>query len=133
MHFSDFTMIGKILRIDHIEQTLRVILSDAGPVKAKGSADIRDPELIKVITQPNGFKPGDTVVLSGRTVLDEATGLNMNIVDKAGASRIATTPSTTPLAAVPPAIKNPVTAADPPAIKTQPLNDLTDVDLDIPF
>lgn len=92
MIVNQFTLIGKISAMDVVPTGVRITLSDAGPIKCRAAAEIRDPELLAIVKSAAGFKQGDTVSLTGLSELDEKIGAMVLIVGKAGAIRIATAP-----------------------------------------
>lgn len=94
MNINNFIFVGRISSLRTIANDhLRIVLAEVGPKKVSASADIRDRELVGILTKPGGFGVGDTVSLQGMCVLDPATGMNVALVHKTGASRIALAPA----------------------------------------
>lgn len=130
MYQNFFSLVGKIEAIERLSssQTLRLKLSDVGPIKVKAWAEVRDPELAKILGQtPNGFKLGDVVSLTGMIVLNESTNVNILVVGKSGASRIMAAPIT------PPVTSKQSNATVAPFTVTKPNYIGADLDDDVPF
>jgi hypothetical protein len=89
MNENTFVAVGRIERIMAGDRGLTLVIGGTGPVKALVAVQLRDPELIKVVTnQASGFMAGDVVSVSGRLEYDSETHQNVAIAAPDRVSRI---------------------------------------------
>lgn len=89
MHENRFVAIGRIMQMSTTARGLHLVLGGPGPSKAIASVEIRDPALLRVITQSDaGFAVGDIVSVSGHNEFDPSTGMNVAIAAPDRVSRI---------------------------------------------
>lgn len=90
MNENTFVAVGRIERIVTSVRGLTLVIGGTGPVKGLVSVQLRDPTLIKLVTNPgSGFAPGDVVSASGKLEYDCETHQNVAIAAPDRVSRIA--------------------------------------------
>ena len=90
MNENSFVAVGRIERMVNDPRGLTLVIGGTGPVKALVAVQLRDPALIKVVTnQASGFAPGDIVSVGGRLEYDSETQQNVAIASSDRVSRIA--------------------------------------------
>lgn len=90
MNENTFVAVGRIERIMTSARGLTLVIGGTGPVKGLVSVQLRDPALIKLVTNPgSGFAAGDVVSASGKLEYDCETHQNVAIAAPDRVSRIA--------------------------------------------
>lgn len=90
MNENSFVAVGRIERMMSNPRGLTLVIGGTGPVKALVAVQLRDPALIKLVTnQASGFTAGDIVSVGGRLEYDSETQQNMAIASTDRVSRIA--------------------------------------------
>lgn len=90
MNENTFVAVGRIERIMTSARGLTLVIGGTGPVRGLVSVQLRDPALIKLVTNPgSGFTAGDVVSASGKLEYDSETHQNVAIAASDRVSRIA--------------------------------------------
>jgi len=102
MNQNTFVAVGRIERIVVGVRALTLVIGGTGPIKGLVAVQLRDPALIKLVTnQASGFAPGDIVSAAGHLEYDGETHQNIAIAAPDRVSRIVRGTGSAP-AAVPP-------------------------------
>lgn len=93
MNENRFVAVGRIERLIPVPRGLKLIIGGPGPVKGLIAVELQDPELLKLVSNPNtGFAAGDIVSVSGRLEFDVDTLQNVAVAAPDSVSRIARAP-----------------------------------------
>lgn len=90
MNENSFVAVGRIERITSTPRSLNLLLGGAGPVKSLVAVQLRDAELIKLVSSPGtGFATGDIVSVGGSLEYDPESCQNVAVAAPNRVSRIA--------------------------------------------
>ncbi|MGX9221782.1 hypothetical protein ACWV27_25795 (plasmid) [Massilia varians] len=89
MNENSFVAVGRIERITSTPRSLTLLIGGTGPVISLVAVQLRDAELIKLVSAPGaGFAAGDIVSVSGSLEYDPESCQNIAVAAPSRVSRI---------------------------------------------
>ena len=89
MNENSFVAVGRIERITSTPRGLTLLIGGTGPVKSLVAVQLRDAELIKLVSAPGaGFAVGDIVSVGGSLEYDPESCQNIAVAAPSRVSRI---------------------------------------------